>query len=111
MKQINSQHNEMNGVLIAVPQFYLDSLVENTKEILALLKGKNNLSSQPVGDYITEEEAQQMLGRKTTWFWNMRTKGKLAFSKIGNKIYYSIKDIEGLLNTNKKETFSKSNLC
>jgi hypothetical protein len=41
----------------------------------------------------------------------MRTKGKLAFSKIGNKIYYSIKDIEGLLNTNKKETFSKSNLC
>jgi hypothetical protein len=106
MNQNNSFRNDTNGVLVLVPQSYLDSLLENSKEILNLLKGKNNLSSQSIGDYITEEEAQQMLGRKTTWFWDMRTKGKLAFSKVGNKIYYSIKDIENLLNIHKKETFT-----
>jgi hypothetical protein len=106
MKKINSSYSETNGVLIAVPQFYLDSLVENTKEILALLKGKTNLSSQSIGGYVPEEEAQKILGKKTTWFWNMRTKGKLAFSKVGNKIYYSMRDIEGLMDANKKEKFT-----
>ena len=106
MKNISSHHNDTNGVLVLVPQSYLDSLLENSKEILILLKGKTNLSSQSIGDYITEEEAQRILGRKTTWLWDKRTKGKLAFSKVGNKIYYSIKDIESLLNANKKETFT-----
>ena len=96
----------MNEILIAVPKSYLDGLMENQKEILNLLKGKPNLSSHSIGDYITEEEAQRIVGRKTTWFWDMRTKGKLAFSKVGNKIYYSMRDIEGLLNVNKKETFT-----
>lgn len=107
MKLNDSSHNDTNRVLVAVPQPYLDSLLENQKEILALLKGNNN-SSQTVGDYIPEEEAQKMLGRKTTWFWGMRTKGKLAFSKVGNKNYYSIADIEKLLNSNKKETFGQA---
>ena len=106
MNHNSSHHNEMNGVLVAVPKSYLEGLLENQKEILNLLKGKIDLSSQSIGDYITEEEAQKMLGRKTTWFWDMRTKGKLAFSKVGNKIYYSIKDIENLLNIYKKEAFT-----
>jgi hypothetical protein len=108
MKQINSQHNDTNGVLVLVPQSYLDSLLENSKEILDLLKGKTNLSSQTIGDYIPKEEAKQMLGSKITWFWTMRTKEKLAFSKVGNKIYYSMKDIVGLLNANPKETFTST---
>jgi hypothetical protein len=108
MKLNDSSHNDTNGVLVAVPQPYLDSLLENQKEILALLKGNNNHFSQMVGDYITEEEAQKILGRKATWFWGMRTKGKLAFSKVGNKNYYSIADIEKLLTSNKKETFGQT---
>ena len=108
MKQINSSHIETNGVLVAVPKSYLDGLLENQKEILDLLKGNTNLSSQTIGDYIPEEKARKILGKKATWFWDMRTKGKLAFFKVGNKIYYSMKDIVGLLNANQKETFTST---
>jgi hypothetical protein len=52
-----------------------------------------------IGDYITEKEAKIILGRNTTWFWNLRKNGQLQYSKIGNKVFYSkaniLKFIEG----------------
>lgn len=106
MKQINSHRSNENKILITVPKSYLDGLLENQKEILTILKSNDLSNPQSIGGYIPEEKAQKNLGKKTTWFWDMRTKGKLAFSKVGNKIYYSMGDLEGLLNANKKETFT-----
>ncbi len=48
--------------------------------------------------FIPESTAGEMLGRKTTWFWKMRTDGKLKYRKIGNKVYYALADIEKLFN-------------
>lgn len=34
------------------------------------------------------EDAMRMLGRKNTWFYNMRVSGKLRAIKAGNKWWY-----------------------
>jgi hypothetical protein len=106
VKTNNLFHSNQNEILIAVPKSYLDGLMENQKEILTILKSNDLSNPKSIGDYIPEEKAQKILDKKTTWFWEMRTRGKLAFSKVGNKNYYSMKDIEGLLNANKKEKFT-----
>ncbi|MBI4947607.1 MAG: helix-turn-helix domain-containing protein [Bacteroidetes bacterium] len=59
-----------------------------------------------VHDYITEAEAKKLLGRKTTWFWQMRTSGRLPFSKVGNKVFYNRNDIAKLLTDNRQNHFS-----
>lgn len=54
-----------------------------------------------LGDYLTEKQAQKLLGRKTSWFWEMRKRGKLKFSKVGNKIFYSKADLIKFIDSHK----------
>jgi hypothetical protein len=95
MKQFEMKCDEVTGSLLLVPKAFLDSLLERQNKILSLLE--NTPDKNQVGDYLTEVEAQKLLGRKATWFWSMRTKGLLPYSKVGNKVFYSKKDIEKLL--------------
>lgn len=81
--------------LLVVPKAFLDSLTEKQNKILALLEKLQDKNQ--IGDYIPEAEAQKVLGRKTTWFWTMRSRGMLAFAKVGSKVFYSRRDIEQLL--------------
>jgi hypothetical protein len=68
MKHNATEHNELNGSLVIVPQAYLDTLVDNQNKILSLLE---NRSSFPVilGDYIPEDEAKELFDRKTTSYF------------------------------------------
>jgi hypothetical protein len=102
MKQFNTMRTETTGSLLVVPQAFLESLAEGQNKILALLE--NTPDKNGIGDYITEAEAQKVLGRKATWFWGMRTKGLLAHSKVGNKVFYSRKDIEQFLENHKNKS-------
>lgn len=58
--------------------------------------------SYELGDYVEEKQAIQILGRKTTWFYNMRQSGKLPFTKVGSKTFYSKADLLNILDLNKK---------
>lgn len=49
-------------------------------------------------EYISEKDAQKEFGRKTTWFWNQRTNGRLPYKKMGSKVYYLKSDLIKLLN-------------
>jgi hypothetical protein len=91
--------------LLLVPQSFLETITEGQKEIIELL-GKMNSGENSLGDYISETEAKKLLGRKTTWFWNMRNSGQIPFTKVGNKIYYSKQDIVKLLDGNKNSSNS-----
>lgn len=91
--------NEETGSFILVPKDFLNLLMEGQRKILALLE--NVPEKNQLGDYVSENEAQKMLGRKSTWFWSMRSKGKLPFAKVGNKVFYSRKDIVKLLEDHK----------
>jgi len=96
----------INEQLAVVPMAYLQELSAQLKEIRsAMEKLPLNQNALPRLDYIDEETAKELLGRKTTWFWKQRTEGKLAFSKVGNKIFYRLKDIEAMIESNMEEKF------
>lgn len=103
MKQIVTTRDEAAGSLLVTPKAFLDSLSEKVNKILEHIE--NSPERNQVGDYITEPEAQKLLGgRKTTWFWNLRTRGLLSFAKVGNKVFYSRRDIEALLERSKVQS-------
>ena len=101
MKRNTTACNELSNSLILVPQSFLDKLKEQQEKIITLLE-KERPNTIP-GDYMPEKEAQDLLGRRTTWFWHMRNTGQLAFTKVGNRIFYAKADIQRLLDSNRQE--------
>ena len=86
-----------------VPKAWLQAIAQKEDRILSLLENGNIATPNDcIGEYITEDEAKRQLGRKTTWFWSMRTTGQLPFSKIGKKIFYLKSDIKKLIEMNSK---------
>ena len=84
-----------------IPGSILEKILDSQSKILDLLNGNSPSIGMPqLGDYISEPEAKKLLGRKTTWFWNMRQSGQLPFSKIGGTNYYSRQDLLKLLKDN-----------
>ncbi len=75
----------------------LKQLAKDVREVLAKLNNGTNTSA--LGDWIPESEAQKILGRKTTWFYNKRISGELTGKKRGGKWWYAkseiLKFIEG----------------
>src|SRR5215212_2648983 len=98
MKAETPFRNEVtNDEYLIVPKRWLQSISESQSKILSLLECGNTVANG-IGDYISEKEAKDLLGRKTTWFWKMRSSGRLAFSKVGNKTFYLRQDIINLIN-------------
>lgn len=86
-----------------VPKAWLHAIAEKQDRILSFMEKSGNASAADcIGEYISEEEAKRQVGRKTTWFWNLRTTGQLPFSKVGKKIFYLKSDIKKLLEKNTK---------
>ena len=95
--------------LVQVLGEVFESLLANQERIIELMgEGKQiESNTRSIGEYLTQDEAEELLQRGKTWFWNMRTTGKLGFSKIGNKVFYKKGDIEELLDANHQEGFRK----
>ncbi len=90
------------GYLI-IPRAWLHEILEKQDKIISLLENRYGLDEPGIiGDYMTEEEAKRRLGRKTTWFWNLRTSGELGYAKVGKKIFYLQDDIKKLIEKNTK---------
>lgn len=92
---------QQSEVLLLIPKNFLEKISDQQKQILDILNLHQPTSDQ-LGGFISESEAKKLLGKKSTWFWNMRTSGQLAFTKVGNTVYYAKADIVELLNKNKK---------
>lgn len=104
MKAETSTRTEIpSDEYLIVPKRWMQSIADNQEKILSLLKERNGETASGIGDYISESEAKKLLGRKTTWFWQMRSSGRLAFSKVGNKVFYLKDDILGLINKHHSE--------
>jgi len=87
MKKEQNSYYEAKAFVL-VPQEVLANLIDGQERILKALTNQSK-ETETIGDYIPESQAKRLLGRKTTWFWNLRKSGKLTFSKVGNKIFYS----------------------
>ncbi len=99
MKKDNSIQNDSKAIYL-VPQVFLEELLEGQEKILQALSGRTE-QKETIGDYISENDAKEILGRKATWFWNLRKTGKLKYTKVGNKIFYSKNDILIFIEGNK----------
>ena len=76
-----------------LPVDWMDELMQKVDKLTeALLKSKMQ-GTEPLGGYISETEAKQLLSKGTTWFWNMKKAGKLKGKKAGNRWYYKKSDL------------------
>jgi hypothetical protein len=85
----------MNEELVTQFNAKLDS-------ILNQLEKKQELQRE----WLSANEAMQILGIKQTTLWSYRKEGKLTFTKVNKKVYFLKKDILKLLNQNKVVGFS-----
>lgn len=87
----------MKESFIIMPEELFESIREKLDQLLSLQQNKNDIK----GEFITEKEAMELFKRRSTWFWQMRKIGALPYSKIGKAIFYSLKDIQALLDNTK----------
>lgn len=87
-----------------MPGFYLIPKPEYDRLLRGMEELRELFNAQTAGvrlqDWIDEKQAQTLLGLKTTTLWALRKTGKLTFSRLGNKIFYSLESINTLLNKN-----------
>lgn len=105
MKHSESELNQFNK-LVLVPSEMLLQVFETQQKILTTLQEmpqKNSQKGLIADKFVSETTAKDMLGRGTTWFWQMRKEGKLNFKKVGNKIFYAMEDIENLIESAENE--------
>lgn len=58
----------------------------------------SNLSgSKMLDNSIPEKEAQKLLGKGTTWFWQQRQSGRLNAKKLGGTNYYDLSELQNLI--------------
>ena len=86
-----------NEKFIKVTVELADEFVELLQKIKQILPNLNDNPNRTLGDWIPESEAQQILGRKTTWFYNKRISGELEGKKRGGKWWYKIADIQAFI--------------
>jgi len=82
--------------MVIIPKKQLDEIQKTQSEILKKLNQLSSTDKKVNKKYISENEAKEILGKKTTWFWLQRTNGVLQYSKVGNQIFYKLEDIEKL---------------
>ncbi len=88
-----------NHFLLA--QSKLEEFTSDIAEVKRILKEIRS-KPQQLNDWITELEAQAILGLKETSLWSLRKSKQLVSSKVGAKTFYSLRSIEKLLNKNQK---------
>lgn len=92
----NNTKPESESALLLIPNFRLEAIEQAQAEILAILK--ENKQSETSGlNYVDEKRAIQLVGKKATWFWQMRKSGRLKFTKVGAKVFYSLDELKKLV--------------
>ena len=70
--------------------------------VISILRQIPTTHNTDLGEWLTEEQAQELIQRGATSLWALRKKrGGLKFSKIGNRTYYCRKSILAFIEKNK----------
>lgn len=78
-----------------------EELFQQFKKTLAEVKNEFLLKSNPENDWITIEEAKKIMPYKSKVKWKeLRTSGKIKFTRFGRKIKYSKQSLMNFLNRN-----------
>lgn len=78
-----------------------DLIISKIDEILTILKDNSNITRNPLTElWITNAELMRSLNTSARTLQYYRDTRILAYTKIGNKIYYRSSDVEKLLEDN-----------
>lgn len=93
------QHHEIPkaGTLMVFDQSRLEHLIKEVESMKELLQEKVDAFQKP---WLTEQEAKELLGKGTTWFWERRNSGELPYQKVGKTVHYKRSDLMALLKEN-----------
>ncbi|MCT4643862.1 MAG: hypothetical protein N4A74_02665 [Carboxylicivirga sp.] len=109
MKSFNSNRNNLKDSKVIQGEESLSLLLEHIfgnelktlhqkiEEIHQVVIDGTSTKSQCLSEYISEKDAKVEFNRKTTWFWNQRNNGRLAYKKLGGTVYYLKQDLLNLL--------------
>ncbi len=78
---------DKNEKYVIVPYEDMKELMQKVDEIKDSLTNSTN-NKGVLGEFVPEKEAQKILSKGTTWFWNKRQTGELKGKKAGNQWYY-----------------------
>ena len=78
----------------------LNRLERKIDRISSMVQGMPTKHTTDLGDWITEEQARELLQRGATSLWDLRKRKKITASKIGNRIYYNRQSIINYINKN-----------
>jgi hypothetical protein len=76
----------------------LNQKIDRLNSVVSQLPTTHNTN---LGDWLTEEQARELLQRGATSLWDLRKRKKIIASKIGNRTYYDKNSIINFLNKNK----------
>lgn len=90
--------------LVVLSKDAYETIIARLDAIQQNLKAGNQAKSE---NFIDNYEFMQLMkiSKRTAQAW--RDEGKISFSQIGNKIYYSIADVEQLLQQNYNKSFKR----
>ncbi|MBK7149036.1 MAG: helix-turn-helix domain-containing protein [Bacteroidetes bacterium] len=69
--------------------------------VCAMVQGMPTTHHTDLGEWLTEEQARELLQRGATSLWDLRKSKKIIASKIGNRNYYNRQSIINYLEKNK----------
>ena len=92
----------METMVFTPAQF--NEFIAKIEDLFANLEKK---AAMPQQTFIDNKTFQQMMGvsQRTCQLW--RDEGKIAFSQVGNKIYYKMEDVEKFLEEHHNQSFAK----
>jgi hypothetical protein len=82
-------------------KFEFERVNSRLERIESMIRGLPVKQNENLGDWLNEEQAQELLGYKATSLWSIRKAKKIEFSKINGKTYYSKQSIINFLDRNK----------
>jgi len=87
--------------LVIVPYERMEELLKKVERISEAIL-RPSPEKNPLGDYMSEKQAKEVLSKQSTWFWNKRKSGELVGRKAGNQWYYRISDIQKFIENGEK---------
>lgn len=89
---------EQHNTFYLIPKETLDDLLLAIQDLRTIREELGNHGKvEPLGDYIPEEKAMELLGRGKTWFWSHRKSGELLGKKAAGKWFYKIEDLKNYI--------------
>ena len=84
-------------------RFEFERINNRLERVENMIRNMPVMSNQNLGDWLSEAQAQELLGYGATSLWGLRKASKLIASKIGGKTYYSKDSIIAFLEKNKEK--------